>query len=386
MDFRNRKAIYLTTLVITFLFALALQMTLPTMPIYLTTFDIPLRWIGLIASLLSLSALASRPLCAWLIHRLDAIWVGVIGAVSYLIVYLVFAFSPDPIWIVFARILQGIGICFVSTSTATLISRSLSDEELLKGMGTYAIFNQASSAIGPYLGMLMIVGDQFTRMFVATAILAFLGTALFIVLRFQSGKIEVKAEEHVKAKLPIYKTRALFPSLVVMVLLFLQSGMANFLSFFARQQGIPNVGFFFLVSFLGLLVARVLTTRIMARYQLPSVFVAIGSLYALMFLGLTLTGSIVMWGLLAIVQGFCHNFLYVVLNTMVVRHVGYHEKASANVLFFAFSDIGYFFGGLIWGAVADAFSYDATIYGSALVIFIGMLLAAYVSKVKNYGV
>lgn len=367
----------------TFILNMSMQMSIPTFSVYLKSLNFPLQFIGAASLAVALSAMFFRPISAILNRKIGSIETGLIGASLYFIAFSLFLLFKNPTIVVLGRIIQGIGMGLVITTMGTIIAQIVPHDELLSGMNIYSLFAAAAGAVGPFLGMYLIADGTFIRLFISALGFVTLGILILTTLRF---KVHLPLPEGLhteKSGIPLRKSKALFPSSLAFTSAFVYAGLASYLAIYGIEVGIPNVGFFFLYGFIGLIVSRIVMKRIMKHIHLSLVLMMFGLSYGILLVLITLFKSVWAWTMLGILFGFVFNFLGTILNTMAIKNVPMSDKASANAMLFVGLDSGFFLGGLIWGQIAVHFSTSSIFIFSAILISCTMWIGAGVVKVKQ---
>jgi len=337
-----------------FIFGLALQMTVPTLSVYLKTLQFPVQYLGMASLVLSLSALVFRPVSAIFNRKFGSIMTGIIGGTIYLIAYLLFLNNANPWIVVLTRILQGVGIGLFTTTMGTIISQILPDQDMLKGMNIFSMFNAATGALGPYVGMLLIASGNFNNLFLTAAILAGVGLLLLMVMLAKVKLPQPMHHQLTQSSTPLHKSTAIFPSIMASILMVFQAALISYLAIYGQEVGIPNVGFFFLYSFVGLILSRFFVSALLKRLPLYNILIIFGFAYGLVNLAFVISPTELSWTFIAVAHGFIFNVISVIYNTMAVKNAAYADKANANALYFASVDLGFFSGGLMGGLIAKS--------------------------------
>jgi len=364
----------------TFFLNMSMQMSIPTFSVFLKSLNFPLGYIGAASLAVALAAMFFRPVSAILNRKIGSIETGLIGAGLYFISFTLFILFRDARVVVMARIIQGIGMGLVITTMGSVIAQIVPHEDLLKGMNIYSLFAASTSAIGPFLGMFLIHNGDFNLLFMTALSFVSIGIMFLIVLRI---KIHLPLPEGLhteKSGVPILKSRALFPTILAFTSALVYAGIASYLSIYGIEVGIPNVGFFFLYGFIGLLISRIVMNRIIKNLHFASVLILFGLSYSACLVLIVMFKSVIAWTILGILFGFVFNFLGTVFNTMAVKNVPLSDKASANALLFVGLDSGFFLGGLIWGQVSVLFSTSTIFIFSAILISFSMTVGSFYAK------
>lgn len=381
--FKKHSTIIALALVSTFVFGFANQMSIPTFTVYLGNLNVHLQFIGGISLSLAIAALIFRPISAFLIHRFGATRITILGASIAVISFTGYTFLSSIFPVIVLRIIQGISVGLFTTATPTLLAQIVPNNQLIRTMGIFSLFNSASGAFGPFVGLALIVGGNFTPLFILGVVLNITSIILGLLILFLNPIVLVEEETKVHTNFSILKSSALFPSITTGLLMFIQSGFMAFLALHGKSLGLDNIGFFFLFNFSGLLIARLLTTKLTKSLSLQTIFMIHGAIYALASFLISFINSQLIWSLLAIMLGYSFNVIFVILNTLALNKIPNSLKGSANALFFGSIDIGFFLGGLVWGIIANTFSTTILFQsGSVLMIILTLNTILRISKSK----
>ena len=367
----------------TFFLSIALQMSLPSFSVYLNSLDFPLAYIGMVSLSVAFAAMFFRPVSAYLNTKIGSVETAMVGAILYSVAFLILILTKYIPLVVFARVLQGIGMGLGVTVLGSMVALIVPNEELLKGMNIYSMFAASTGAIGPYIGMFLIFGTNFNPLFIVALLSSIVGFLVLVYLHFKVHLPVPKDLHSQKSGLPIYKSSALFPSISGSFLALVNAGIVSYISLYAFEIGINNVGFFFLLNFVGLMISRVALQQMVARMSLASIFFIMGLGFGSVLISLTLFSSVFAWSIISIFNGFFFNFTFTLINTMAMKNVPLSDKTAANAFLFVCLDFGFFLGGLIWGQVGDVFSLSSIFMFGSILIIITKNISALIIWKKN---
>jgi len=365
-----------------FVFGFAMQMSIPTFTVYLSQLNVPLEFIGGISLGLALSALIFRPIAAHMIHKFGATLTSLGGALISIISFLGYALFPQIIPVIILRVLQGISVGIFTTAVPTLIAQVTPKDQLIKVMGYSSLSGAAAAAFGPFLGLYLIAGGSFNSLFMVGLLLN--GVALMLMLPlFKVNPQEDNLDEKPQGSSNIFKSEALFPSIVIGVMMFVQSGIMAFISLHGKAMGLDNIGFYFIFNFVGLIFSRLTTTWLTQKLSLKLIILIHGLILASSMYALSVSSTLIAWAIIAVTLGYAFNVLFVILNTMALKNISHTLKGKANALFFGAIDMGFFMGGLIWGVIAKASSI-AFVYqiGSGLLLLLTFSVMFFIQQRK----
>lgn len=367
----------------TFFLSIALQMSLPSFSVYLNSLNFPLAYIGMVSLSVAFAAMFFRPVSAYLNRRIGSVETAMLGAILYSVAFLILILTKYIPLVVFARVLQGIGMGLGVTVLGSMIALIVPNDELLKAMNIYSMFAASTGAIGPYIGMFLIFGINFNPLFITALGASIIGFLILVYLHFKVHLPVPKDLHTQKSGVPIWKSSALFPSVSGSFLALVNAGIVSYISLYGFEIGIDNVGFFFLLNFVGLMISRVALQQMMARMSLASIFFIMGLGFGGVLISLTMFSTVFAWSIISILNGFFFNFTFTLINTMAMKNVPLSDKTAANAFLFVCLDFGFFLGGIIWGQVGDAFSLSSIFIFGAILILITQTISALIIWKKN---
>jgi MFS family permease len=359
---------FVVLIVIALFLGTTVQITFPTMPVYLGYLGMDFQLLGLSSMVLALSALIFRPLAGYLINRKGAMATVLYGAVVYLPVFLIYLVVKEPMLILMVRVFQGLGLSLVSTALGAAVVQILPKERLLEGLGFFSLANSLSGTIGVAFGFMLIRNDRFENMFIAGLVMTTVALVMTILLirSLPSQAPLVRLEK--KGLRGMLANPALGAALIAIMLMLAQSSVANFLSFFGKANGLESVGFFFLVNTVGIVASRIFLRPFLKAFGMYRAVILAGILYSASFIGLVLFKGVIPWSLLSVSYGFGYGIVYTVLNTEAMIKVTDENRGNANALFYAAVDMGFALGSIGWGIVGS-------ILGMEWIFYLAFLLA-----------
>ncbi len=373
------KIIILITIA-NFFFNFGNQMSLPTFTPYLASLNTPIEYIGALSFVVAIAALIFRPIAAHLIDKIGARNTTIIGAIVAAISFIGFNVLNTLMPTIIVRLIQGASVGLFSTAAPTLLSQSVSEDSLLKYLSRYTLVSNAASSIGPYLGFYLISGGSFSPFFymgIAVNVLAML--FLFPI----ENHIYKHQEEEQVIHTSIFKSKAVFPALGFIFYMIVQSGLMSYLTVHGAHHGIDNVGFFYMFSFLGIILAQQTITHLLEKLHLIKSIILIGLVFSGSLILLAQSDHWIVWSLLSVLLAFSFNSSFMMYSTLAVKHIHPSQRGKANALFFGGVDIAFFSGAFIWGQVALRFNTDMIYLIAAGLIIVAIIINTTIIMIKN---
>ncbi len=345
-------------------------MCLSTFPFFVQSLGGTEAVAGACAAFFSLIAVVVRPFVGWWLDNGVRRAALVIGLLLMGLAPLGYALVPMLSVAIVLRMTHGLGLSFSNSTTATVASDVICRPRFAEGMGYFGMATALASAIAPALGLLLMENLGFTVLYVAAALIALLGLALFAFVR--APKVDVP---HKKLDVRHVINRDSLPATVTMLVFMATFGaLENFVAIFAAERGLPSGSLYFVVMSVMLLLVRVFLGRLVdERGEAFFVYSCNASMLVALLL-LALVPSTPTFLLSAALAGYAFGGLEPSLQSMAVHTSTDETRGSANSTFLCGYDIGYGIGGGIAGSLITGLGYAAMWSAISLACIASVLL------------
>ncbi|MFV0527978.1 MAG: MFS transporter [Lachnospiraceae bacterium] len=361
------------------------QMLLPTLPIHTKALGGTNAMLGWLVGAATIGALCIRPLAGIALDKFGRKWIFIGGLCALLLVTLSYRWLATVAAIIGMRFLHGIAWGIGSTASSTIASDEIPKARFGEGMGFFSLSTSLAMALGPGLGLTILSGYGF-QWLIGGAV--FLGAAVLLLAFFvkttsktaEPGVAEPKSSEPITAepgaavetkRVAIYERASMLPAVVMFFVCATYGSITGFLSLYATERGIQNIGLFFTVYAVFLLLSRPVYGRLTDKLGF-SVLVYPGLVLLMIALALlSRAATLPMFLISAAVYGMGFSALQSSLQTMAVLCAPKDRIGAANATFFTGFDGGIGVGSVIGGLIASA-----TGYGDMYLYFIFFAVAA----------
>lgn len=379
-----------------FLLFLSLQMLLTPFPAYVEARFRPSdAAIGLVTGLFAIAAIVSRFATAALmktVNRLTLLFVGVAIACASTAAY---AYAASMEVVLLLRICFGIGFGMASTVMPTLVAEIIPPKRLGEGIGYFGLSTSLAMSVGPGIGLTVMGERGFPALALSGAAVAAAIAPLLVasgVLRrvralpaangsttngsTTNGSATNRSTEPSAGERRPFPYRILFPALLNVIVSVTYGGLLGYLVLYGNEQGIGNVGLFYLVNAAAILLVRPISGRLFDRFGHASVLLPGGVLMGIAFLliasGLSAPTMIVS----AFAFGFGFGSVQPALQAWMLQDATASHRGAANGLFYNSIDFGIAAGAMGLGLVASAAGYAALFRSSSALM--ALFVALYV--------
>jgi len=374
-----------------------------TLPIYAKNLTGTTVYAGVIMTVYTFSALASRLLTGVLSDKFGRVKLLVLGAFLCAVACFLYNFASVIIMLILFRILHGIGFGIHSTCGGAIAADIIPKSRLSEGLGYYSLYGTIASALAPGIALTIIGTGQvenFRPLFILATAVTLVSMILDCCIKYERrNKAKVQSENKRKDVQPVgkgalpktflgFEYGVFLPSTVIILVFIAFSSIMSFLPLFALDKNLGNVGLFFTINSVGLFLSR-LTVGKVADRRGENIIVIPSLLAAAVFFGLIpFVQSALLLFVIAMPLGFAQGAIFPAMNTMIFKRCSPQRRGTASAAFFSSIDIGIGLGTMVHAYVADIFNYSFIYWGAML--FCGIALAIYVLLLipsnRKYGI
>jgi MFS family permease len=361
-----------------------------TLPFYAQTISSTTAYSGLLIAAYTFAALAVRPVSGILSDRFGRTKLLILGALICSIACALYHTAAVFFLLILIRILHGIGFGIHSTAGGAVAGDIIPKPRMAEGLGYFALSSTFAAAIAPGIA-LSIIGTgtvpEFKRLFLLAAAVSLASMVFDCFISYerknkkealQSPTPEKPDGDGHEANLPKtflgFEYAVFLPASVNILMYIALSGVTSYLSLFARERNLGNVGFFFTITATGLFMSRVFLGKVADRrgsgvLVIPSLAVLTVCLAQLPF-----ASSLYYLYVLAFPIGMAQGAMGPSLNSMIFQRCSPQRRGTASAAFFSSIDIGLGVGSILCGFIADRLSFYYVYFGASLVTLIALAI------------
>ncbi|MFT4106728.1 MAG: MFS transporter [Lacrimispora sp.] len=346
------------------------QMLLPTLPLYAKSLGGADALLGWLLGAATVASLIIRPVSGIILDKIGRKGIFFGGAIIIILVTIAYSHFPVVGMIIGIRFLHGIGWGMATTASSTMASDIIPKPRFGEGMGFFSLSSSLAMALAPGIGLGLLASGGFISLSRWSAGLG--AAALLLAFFIRSRKPAAKTEGKLKAS-PYEKASAL-PSFVMFFISSTYGSITGFLSLYAAGKNISNIGMFFTVYALFLLLSRPLYGKLTDRFGFPVIVYPGFLLTAAAMILLSKSATLPMFLASAAVYGLGFSALQSSFQTMAVIRAPKERLGAANATFFTGFDGGIGFGSVIGGMIASRAGYSNMYFYFSLFILIAAIL------------
>lgn len=350
---------------------LGFQMLNPLMTKYALEVGMASSMLGLIAGAYATAALLSRPFAGYLTDRLNKKALMILSLFGLSVCFLGYMLVKDPNLLLLIRFLHGLFFGLNSTVTMTMASNALPASKLSSGLGFFSISGVVSMAIAPSIGIWIVGIWGYSHLFLICTGITFI--SLTLATGVSKGPNSSLNKGHTLSIHNLFSVEALIPA-TICVLVSCASGLcSSFMVLFGEARGIKDIGLYFTVYAMTLLVIRPAVGKIADRVVpshigIPCCFSIIASMVTLWY-----AKNIYFILLAGVLFGIGYSMLPL-LQSMCIKCVKPDRRGVASSTYYMGLDVGNALGPIIGGALSASIGYGNTFLSYSLPIVVAIII------------
>lgn len=406
-DTRDKASLWTSEFVLISLINLAVfmgfNMTNTGMPVFVDILGGTPFQVGLVMTLSTAAALATRPFTGWMVDHMSRKGILISGIVVTAVSVALFLVFPLVSAILVLRFIQGLGWGLSSTATSTVVADVLPRSRFAEGMGWFAMTTSLASAIAPALSIVLLEQAGGEVMIIVTIAFILIALIMALVGRFKrpdqsaystpsvpsvaSKEAPVPAQAASSAEKPLaqpiqqpttkttspsfpaeekkasvlsslFDRHAVLPSILSCLINMAFAPIATFIVLHSQEQGVTGISLYFVVYALVNIVSRPSIGRIIDRhgYFWPGLLSSIGVIVSL---------ALIAWGqslvVFCIAGAFCglgFGTAMSTFQTMAVGSVHPSRRGVATSTYLFGMNGGMALGSLIAGLFVESLGYS----------------------------
>lgn len=353
------------------------------MAFYVAKISGSLVYSGIVGGAFSIASLVLRPVSGFAVNRLGPRKVMLASTALCVVACAFHTMAGVIVLLLVFRILHGAGYSFYSTAGSAAAANVVPLARRSEGMGYYMLGNVIAMAIGPAI-VLMIIGEQtmteFRTCFLISAAVCVLAFLMALGLSRREGLDGAPRGTRATpgtapADLPRtflgFEAGVLWPCCTGFLILVSYSAVSLYLAPYGRDTGWGNVGAFFAVYAVSMLVPRTVAGRFADRYgadivMFPSFLLLMTGYVAVAF-------AQARWMIYAagVPLGLAMGMAMPQITTFCISRCSRERRGSAAAAYYVAVDSALAFGMVLAGRIVAMFGYRA-----AYLLCAGSIVAA----------
>lgn len=340
--------------IINLLIFMGFQMLLPTLPLYVKSLGGADSAIGWITGLTTISALIIRPVSGVAVDKWGRKVILLAGIGLIIAVTLSYWLFPYVGVILAIRFLHGFGWGAASTSSNTVATDVIPKERFGESMGFFSLSSGLAMALAPGLGLALFARGDASNLMFTSAGFGVIAFCLALFFRYRT----VERQQIATKKAAVFETASILPAIVMFFVSAAYGSIVSFLSIYALEKGIANIGLYFFVYAAAMLVTRPIFGRLVDRLKFSIAMYPGLILLIIAMVILSQASTMLSFLFVALLFGVGFGAVQSSLQTLAVIYAPKDRLGAANATFFTGFDGGIGFGSIVAGVVSSVLGYN----------------------------
>ena len=360
---------YVRILILNFLVGCTIFIQVGTLPEYILGMGGTMATVGLSMGLFSFSALLTRPLAGFLLDWIGRVKVLTLGCILLILsLFLYMVIKSFPLFFIL-RCLNGIAFSLVSTTAMTLIVDVTHQSRLRAGIGYYAVFGTLATAVGPAVGMFILLYGNFTHLFLGNLLIGIIVLANGAYLCFNGigDLFRAKAGKD-RENQPL--TPVMFAPAILVVFLGLSLGLIlTYVPVLGIERNLTNISLFFSSYAISIVGVRLSGTKILERIRPFTTYILAILFQCAALLLLAGSSSLVPVLTSAVFFGTAFAIVQPLLNFMQLQALPPQRKGMAGAIYYFALDMGFAAGSAGFGFLLERTSFIHVFILCSIIVF-----------------
>ncbi len=366
---------YFFVILTTFLFFVCMHMMNAGFPVFVTQISGNPAIGGGMMTAFMIAAISTRPLVSAFLQKIEIKKaIAITLCLIFICIFLSYEQTSIP-FLLFIRIIEGIGFGVITTLLGTLVTFHIPSERIGEGIGYFSMASSLGGTMAPVLALYMIHSFSFNSLLLLAfaIIISTLGCSLLI----KRIHLNSQPKSHSTFIQNVFDKGAILPSILVMFLCMTFGGVFSLIDGLGKETGLGTQITFFFVTFVILMLSiRPISGKIFDKkgHRVLIVPASLFALIGLLLLGITENLSTLLAA--AIFYSIGYGIIQPTLQAWAVSQVSPDKKGTANAMILTGMDLGMAIGSPILGLIAGYTSYKSMFgYSSiCIVIFLAIYL------------
>lgn len=376
---------FILMLIINSLIFIGFTMMTPILPKYTISLGATMSIAGLVAGVFAITSVTIRPFAGFATDRFNKRHLLIVSTIFLAISALGLKISYNIYTLFFFRIIQGMAFSISVTVINALATTYMPQKRIGEGVGFMGLGYILATAISPNLGLEISTRFGFKYVFYLSFIVVMIAVVLISIIPYNPpnketltvNKFQIKINDFFASELTIF-------AILACLFTFMNGVIGSFLAMLGDERHISNIGYYFTVNAIVILIIRPLSGKLLDNKGLsviafPAFLMAIAASILLVF-------STSLWMILAVavLYGIGQSSLSPALQATCVKRLGHSRVGVATSTYFIGYDAGQGLGPIIGGTIAGKLGLTFVFYICGALLFAGIVIYyLYTLKIRS---
>ena len=326
-----------------------------TLPVYANSLGAAPSMVGIIVSSFSVSAILIRPFAGPAFDSFSRKRLLLASQVIICVCLFLYGVVESIPTLIAVRLLHGVGIGCSGPLAMSLVSEFLPESKFASGISIYALAQSFAQVIGPAVGLYLADAVGFSWSF-------FLASGSLVIAIIGVALIKEPFRERLPYQLRLsrmFAPEAVGKGIALMLLATSFSCLTSYVVLYGHERGVQDMGMFFVVYALCLIVTRPVFGKLADRFGSPRILSVGVVFFVLSYVLLSMADTLGGFVAAAVTSSFGFGCCGPLLQSMALASVPEARRGAASNTAFTGLDLGMLIGPVVGGAIVEALEIPA---------------------------
>ena len=329
---------------------------LPTLPVHLSKAGYSNFQIGIVLAAFALGVLVFRPLSGYITDKISRKVSLSIGVFIFFIAPLFYLFSTNITYLIILRFFHGLGITFYTTAMPAYVTDVVSENKKGEALGHLATATTMAFAFGPFIGISVFNSFNFAGPVVVCTLIGFFN--LILILLIKERRDPTQKDLKISFKKVVFKRSILVSSMAILMNAVIFGGIMTFLPLLVNKTPGLNIGFFFLIQAVIVIICRLFMAHFSDIYGRGPVFFYSSIIILVAVFVISQINSFEILIFAAILFGIGTSLCTPSLAAYIADKTRPEQRGTAFGFYYGAFDAGVLIAGVVLGFIADLTSLE----------------------------
>ena len=338
-------------------------------PKYVNSLGASATVVGFAASVFSLSCIFTRPFSSQLIDQWNKKKILFLSTICIMLVFFGYSFTNDVTTVIIVRFIHGIALGFSTLGFLSIVTVTTDKSVLAQAVAYFATAQALANAISPAISLKLVELFGYQKTFLFGTITAFISLYLISKLNipYERKKINIKFDIN-----RIFAKEALLPAGLLVLFATAYMSVNSFLIIYAETKGIENIGLFFTVNAITLVITRPILAKIGIMIGQHKVLIASVFCFIISLLLISYANHLFILLIASILFALGYGAELPIIQTLCLKSVDKSKSGAASATCYYGSDLGYLIGPVVAGKIVEFTDYS-TMYRFMILFLLAAL-------------
>ena len=342
-------------------------------PKYVNSLGAPATIVGFAASLFSLSCIFTRPFSSQLIDQWDKKKILFISTGIIMLIFIGYSFANNVNTVLIVRFLHGVALGFSTLGFLSIVTVTTDKSVLTQAIAYFSAASSLANALSPAISLKLVELFGYQKTFLCGVVIVLIALILIskMEIPYEKKKISIKFDIN-----RIFAKEALLPASLLVFFASAYMSVNSFLILYAESKNIGNVGLFFTINAITLVITRPILAQVGAKIGQEKILIASIFSFILSLLLISFAPNLLVLLVASILFALGYGAELPIIQTLCLKSVDRSKSGAASATCYYGTDLGYMIGPVVAGKLVEIWDY-AIMYRCMIIFLLVALLVIF---------